>query len=201
MSANRRYRRHGGRAALEAIASPVRQELLLALSEGGASVRELAARLGRTRSSLHYHVGVLERAGMIKNVEVRGTGRERETVYARAGEALAVSTRNMRSDLEVAKRAGQAALRLTGRELARALEDMRTIGGANPRALFAARGKARLTRAKLARVTALIDELLGLFADAPAEGGQAPALYAVTVVLTPSRDANAPRRRRRGKAR
>lgn len=200
MSTDRRYRRLSGRRALEAIASPVRQELLLALGEGRASVRELAARLGRTRPSLHYHAGVLERAGMIKAVEVRGTGREREAVYARASDALAVRAQNTRTELEVAKRAGQAALRLTGRELVRALEDWRATG-AVPRALFASRGKARLTRAKLAHVNALIDELLGVFADAPAEGGQASELYAVTVVLTPSRDANAPGRGRRGRVR
>lgn len=172
----------------------------MALGEGRASVRELAARLGRTRSSLHYHAGVLERAGMIKSVEVRGTGRERETVYA-AGDALAVNARNKPAELDVARRAGQALLRLTGREMARALEDTPRTGGAVPRALFAARGKARLTRTQLARVNALIEELLGLFAEAPAEPGQASELHALTVVLTPSRDANAQTRRRRGRVR
>jgi DNA-binding transcriptional ArsR family regulator len=197
---DRRYRQHGGRAALEAVASPVRLELLLALGGGRASVRELAARLGRTRSSLHYHAGILERAGMINGVEVRGTGRERETVYARAGAALAVTARNTPAELDVAKRAGHAMLRLTGRELVRALDDVRATGVAVPGGPFAARGKARLTRAKLARVNALIEELLGLF-DAPAERGRTPELYALTVVLTPSRDANAPKRRRRRRAR
>ena len=197
MTARRRYRVRRGRAALEAIASPARQELLLALGDGRASVRELAARLGRSRSALHYHVGVLERGGMIRSVEVRGTGRERETVYAHAGAALAVRARNAPAELDVGRRAAQAALRLTGRELVRAFGDVRATGATMPRTLFAARGKARLSRAKLARVNALVDELLGLFADAPAERGPAPKLYALTVVLTPSRDASAPGRPRR----
>ncbi len=83
MTAELHRRARSGRAAVEAVASPARQELLLALGEGRASVRELAARLGRSRSALHYHVGLLERAGMIESVEVRGSGREREAVYAR----------------------------------------------------------------------------------------------------------------------
>jgi hypothetical protein len=86
-------------------------------------------------------------------------------------------------------------LRLTGRELVRALDDVRATGATAP-TLFAARGKARLTRTKLARANALIQELLKLFAD-PAAGRAASDLYAVTVVLTPTRDANAPTRRRR----
>ena len=173
----------------------------MALGEGRASVRELAARVGRTRSSLHYHAGVLERAGFIKSVEVRGTGRKRETVYAQASDRLAVSSRNRRAELDMVRRAGQAALRLTGRELARALGDVRAAGGAGSRVLFASRGKARMTRAMLARVNALIQELLELFADAPAEAGPASELYALTVVLTPSRDANAPGKGRRGRLR
>ncbi|HEY5926410.1 MAG TPA: winged helix-turn-helix domain-containing protein [Kofleriaceae bacterium] len=198
MSTARRHRAHRGRAALEAVASPARQELLLALGEGEASVRELAVRLGRSRSALHYHAGVLERAGMIKSVEVRGTGRERETVYAHATDKVAVNARNRPAELEVAKRAGLALLRLTGRELVRALDD---AGATVPRALYGARGKARLTPAKLARVNALIEELLGVFADAPPERGPTPQLYALTVVLTPSRDASAPKRRRRRRLR
>ena len=190
---------HTGRAALDAIASPARQELLLALSDGQASVRELAARLGRSRSALHYHARVLERAGMIKSVEERGTGRERETVYARVN-ALTVRTRDMRAEFDVAKRAGLATLRLTQRELVNALDDVRATG-AVPRALFTARGKARLTPARLARATALIDELLALFTDTPTARGPTPKLYAVTIVLTPSRDASAPDQRRRKRIR
>jgi DNA-binding transcriptional ArsR family regulator len=196
----RRSRKYGGRAALDAIASPIRQELLMALGDGRASVRELAARLGRSRSALHYHAGVLERAEMIECVEVRGQGREREKVYAYAADAMALQARSTAAELDASRRAGEAALRLTAREFARAHEDARR--GAPPRVALAARGKARLTRAALARVQAKIDELLGVFAEESAESAT-PDLYAITVVLTPSRDVNAPapdkRRRRRSR--
>jgi DNA-binding transcriptional ArsR family regulator len=181
-------RRHEGRAALDAVASPARQELLLALAEGPASVRELAERLGRTRSALHYHVGVLERAGMIEGVEQRGTGRDRETVYAPTSNELAVNARRSRVELDGVKRATGALLRHTQREMVRALDEMFASGQAVPGVPLAARGKARLSRTKLARAQALIRELFALFADAPS--GRSQELYALTLVLTPSRDAS-----------
>jgi DNA-binding transcriptional ArsR family regulator len=203
VTAKPRYQKHGGRAALEAIASPARQELLLALGDDRASVRELAARLGRSRSALHYHVTVLERAGFIEGVEVRGTGRERETVYARTANALSVNARPTRSEIDISRRAGDAMLRLTQRELSRALEDGLAPGADKNTRVFGARGKARLTAAQLARAGALIDELLALFADspapAPASRGSRSKLYAITVVLAPTRDANAPATPRRRK--
>src|SRR5262245_8045290 len=74
-------RRRAG--ALEAIASPVRQEGMSELGEGPGTVKELAARLGRTRQALHFHVGVLERAGLVEVCGERGEGREKERVYRR----------------------------------------------------------------------------------------------------------------------
>jgi DNA-binding transcriptional ArsR family regulator len=175
------------RAALEAVASPARQELLLALAEGRASVRELATRLGRSRSALHYHVGVLERAGMIEGVEVRGAGRERETVYAPVSNELAVTARRSRVELDAMKRASGALLRHTQREMVHALDEMAATGKHVPGIPFAARGKARLTRTELGHAQALIQELFALFSHG---GGRAQKLYALTLVVTPSRDAS-----------
>jgi DNA-binding transcriptional ArsR family regulator len=194
----RRARRYGGLEALDALASPARQELLMALDEGGASVRELAARLGRSRSALHYHAAVLERAGLIKSAGMRGAGRARETIFVPEGDHLALhAKKNTPAELDVTRRAGEALLRLTRRELVRALGDIRATGVVVPGALLAARGKARLTRAQLVRVNTLIEELLALVTDAPADPRSSAQLYALTIVLTPSRDANAPARGRR----
>ncbi len=191
-----RHTRRSGRAALQALASPARQELLAAL-DGRASVRELAARLGRSRQALHYHVAVLEKAGLIRAAEWRGEGRDREAVYEAVADALTVGAHAIsRTELDAGERAARAMLRLTGRELARALPELRAIGTPGVRELMALRGKARLTPAKLARANALIDELLALFGQPPPD--EDAKLYALTLVLTPSRDASTsgpPRRR------
>jgi DNA-binding transcriptional ArsR family regulator len=54
------------RAAL----SPLRRELLDLLHEP-ASASELGARLGLPRQKVNYHLGVLERAGLVRLVETR----------------------------------------------------------------------------------------------------------------------------------
>lgn len=194
-----------GRAALQALASPARQELLAALADRRASVRELAARLGRSRQALHYHVATLEKAGLIRAAEWRGEGRAREAVYEAVRDALTVSARaTSRPELDAGERAARAMLRLTARELGRALRELRATGTPRVRELLALRGKARLTPAKLKRANALIDELLALFGE-PSPGEDAK-LYALTLVLTPSRDASVgaspprrPARRRRNR--
>ena len=174
-------------AAIAAIASPPRQEVLEALGDGPASVRELAARLGRSRQALHHHIAALVSAGLVRPSGARGRGVRREQVYALEGERFAVRTHGTsRKELEATTRALQALLRLTGREAARALATpgLRRSGAA--RELVALRGKVRLAPERLARLNALIEELLQLLRDAKAE--RADPLYAVTFVLTPSPD-------------
>src|SRR5436305_222362 len=110
-------------AALRAIASPARQELISEIGHGGASARELAARLGRSRQALHFHLAALEKAGVIRVVEERGAGREAERVYAIAPGALNLAASHLSArELALAARATHSMLRLTSRELDAAIE-------------------------------------------------------------------------------
>jgi DNA-binding transcriptional ArsR family regulator len=175
-----------GRPALDAVASPARQELLSALGDGPATVAQLAHRLGRSRQALYYHLALLERAQLIA-VTPPGPGRHERTYRVAAGR-LAVGARPGSSgDRVAAKRAVQAMLRLTARETGTAIDDPATHLHGPRRHLVALRGKARLTRRERQRVSALIDELESLFRSAT--GRRDGALYAVTVVLTPAREA------------
>lgn len=68
---------------VRALSSPVRQSIVNAIKRlGRASIRELAAELGRAPSSLYYHMKKLEQAKLIHEVEVRETARRPEVVYA-----------------------------------------------------------------------------------------------------------------------
>jgi DNA-binding transcriptional ArsR family regulator len=174
-------------SAIAAIASPARQELLGALGDGPASVRELAARLGRSRQALHHHIAALVSAGLVRASGTRGRGVRKEQVYALEGERIAVRSHGTsRKELEVTTRALQALLRLTGREAGRALTTpgLRRSGAA--RELVALRGKVRLSPERLGRLNALIEELQQVLRDAKAD--RTDPLYAVTLVLTPSPD-------------
>lgn len=178
-----------GRAALEAVASPARLELLSALGDGPLTTAELATRLGRSRQSLYYHLGWLEKAGLV--VAEPPTEGSRERRYrVREGRLAVGARRDSPSDRDAAAKALRAILRLTGREAAAALADPATSFRGPQREMIGFRGKARLTGAQLRRANELIDELEALFRDAKG-GSAALPLEALTVVLTPAREAGA----------
>jgi DNA-binding transcriptional ArsR family regulator len=73
---------HGGRAAdldgLKALAHPLRMQLIEALSTYGEDTASgLADRLGESSGATSYHLRQLEKHGYVREVEGRGTGRER----------------------------------------------------------------------------------------------------------------------------
>lgn len=173
-----------GRAALDALASPARQELISRLGFGPATVRDLAAALGRSRQALHYHVARLERAGFVRGSGWRGAGPARERVYALAHGRLAVAATGAPADRSAVRKAVAAMLRLTAREFDRALalRGLRRRGAS--RQIGALRGKARLTGAELARLNRLLEQVESLLRRA--KRGRGRRLYAVTVVLTPA---------------
>ncbi len=178
-----------GAAALDAVASPARLELMSALGDGPLTTRELAARLGRSRQSLYYHLGLLEEARLVVKEPSGQDSRERR--YRLREGRLAVGARHdSPADRTAAARAIRAMLRLTGREAAEALEDSTTRLRGPIREMIGFRGKARLTEAQLQRVNELIDELEAIFRNAKSGSAELP-LEALTIVLTPARDAGA----------
>ncbi|MFT3880765.1 MAG: winged helix-turn-helix domain-containing protein [Gemmatales bacterium] len=130
--------------ALKAVASPIRQELLSAVAEGAASVRELSERLGRSRQALHFHISLLEKAGLVRMIEMRGVGRDQERVYGlhHPLSVLKQSELTSRERLQASK-AANAMLRLTQRELTRSI----TSDCGEPPCSVAIRAKARLDEA------------------------------------------------------
>lgn len=55
--------------ALKALAHPLRMELLRLLTQGKASVQELAGRLGLAHAKVYYHVKELEKNGLVRVVD------------------------------------------------------------------------------------------------------------------------------------
>ncbi|MGH7469819.1 MAG: ArsR/SmtB family transcription factor [Longimicrobiales bacterium] len=178
-----------GRAALEAMAAPARLEILAALGDGPATTQELATRLGRSRQSLYYHLEVLEKAGLVAVEEPADGERERRFRFRHGTERVAIAARRGSArDRKAGAKVIQAILRLTAREATAALEDPATRFDGALREMVGVRGKARLTEAQLRRANELIDELAALLTEARGDSPTDP-LYAVTVVLTPAREA------------
>jgi DNA-binding transcriptional ArsR family regulator len=182
--------RLSGRArllALQALASPIRQEIVSELAEGVGTVKELSARLGRSRQALHHHVGILERAGLVEVDSFRGEGRSRERVYRLVrsrtdlrAKALTPGERN------AATKAATALLRLTERELIAAMRRRGPGSSPDEPPIMALRAKARLDAAGTSRLQELLQEITALFSAARGRNRDC-RFVALTVTLAPAR--------------
>lgn len=182
------HSRRSTQAILKAVASPARLELLEALAQGPATTRELAARLGRSRQSLYYHLDLMIRAGLVEACATDQYNQEQR--FSVRGDRLLLDGRGASSaDRRGATRATRALLRAAEREANAALAAPATRLGGSLREFVGVRGKAHLSESGLRRANALIDELVALFRDSGGDEAQGP--YSLTIVLTPARRRNA----------
>lgn len=75
---------------LAALANPDRRRLLRAIADRPDSATGLAERLGDTRQRVNYHVGALERAGLVELAERRPRRGFEEKVYRAAARGFAL---------------------------------------------------------------------------------------------------------------
>lgn len=83
-------------ATLKVLYEPLRFEIVAALDKT-MSVNELANALGTPANRLYYHVGALERHGLIRIGEERRVGSNLERAYVRAAERFVLSDRLART--------------------------------------------------------------------------------------------------------
>jgi len=77
-------------AQLRAIGHPLRSALLDLVLERAATVGELAAAVGRPKSTVAHHVGVLVDAGMLRVVRTRRVRAIDERFYGRTGRTITI---------------------------------------------------------------------------------------------------------------
>ena len=77
-------------AQLRAIADPLRSSLLDLVLERAATVSELAAAVGRPKSTVAHHVSVLVDAGMLRVVRTRRVRAIDERYYGRTGRTITI---------------------------------------------------------------------------------------------------------------
>lgn len=172
----------------DALASPLRLEVYGHFSPSDPlSVRELARRMGRSPSSLYYHVHALLEAGLLEEAGERTRGSRTETLYAAAGPAVRLAPDGTPEGREAILRTMAAGFRMAERDLEAALDAAGEGGGEPP---FATRLHVRATDGELEAVRrhlrAALDLLLRL-ADRPAHGPEAGSHYSLTVALLPMR--------------
>ena len=76
---------------MRALADPLRSALLDLVLERAATVRELAAAVGRPKSSVAHHVGVLVDAGLLRVVRTRKVKAIDERWYGRTGRRIEIN--------------------------------------------------------------------------------------------------------------
>lgn len=182
---------------MEALTSPVRQEIMDALAASGrATIRELGEQLGRRPDALYYHMRLLAKVGLVQSVPGRLDGpgrpggpggpdaRRDETVFAvRANPVRARLDRVDPRQIATMQKLVRAMLRLTSRDLETALASGRVHFEGAARNAGALRMKGWLDEERLDEALHLLDRLMQLFRGRrrPGKG----ALYAVTWSLVP----------------
>jgi DNA-binding transcriptional ArsR family regulator len=168
---------------LENLTSPVRLAIAQRLEiDKEATARELALRMGRPVTSLYHHLKALERAGVLRVVDERKSGRRPEAVYALVAPYLstaeAVKTRRGKNTYgRAAVRVAEAGARAFSAAMARGAP---RFEGESRNAMvryFVLRADAK----RLARLNALLDALEDA-ALRPSDEGEAVHL---TILLSP----------------
>lgn len=153
-----------GEEQRRAFSSPLRQEILGYFASGRPlSVREVAERMGRPPSAIHYHVRLLAQSGLLVKSGERRDGRRREAEYSMVAEAIAVPGHGQSSeegDSTLALRTMANAFRMAERDMKAALDEGMARRDGEDRNFYAIRVHCRLNRREMAEINRRLDALL-----------------------------------------
>jgi hypothetical protein len=184
-----RTRPRATREQRDALTSPLRLEILGQFTgPTPLSVRDLAERMGRTPHSIYYHVHLMARVGLLREVGRRDSGGRSEALYQPAREEVALDATDPGAGLAIRRTMG-AAFRMAERDLESALES----APGDPR-LLGMRGHFRATPRVLKQVRRHLEAALEIV-QREARRGAGPkqgALYSLTLALLPLRGRSQP---------
>jgi DNA-binding transcriptional ArsR family regulator len=182
-------RHRATREQREALTSPLRLEILGQFTgPKPLSVRDLAERMGRTPHSIYYHVHLMTRLGLLREVGRREGGGRSEALIQPAVDKVALDAADPEAGLAIRRTMG-AAFRMAERDLEAALES----APGDPR-LFGMRGHFRATPRVLRQVRRHLEAALEIVQREARRGpGRKPGpLYSLTLALLPLRGRNQP---------
>jgi DNA-binding transcriptional ArsR family regulator len=119
--------RHLDMESLKALAHPLRVQILDALSTYGAfTASGLGERLGESSGATSYHLRQLERHGFVREVEGKGTGRERW--WERMPGGISLKATDGIADTPAGKAAAMTVMRQWERNRSNLLQDFQERG-------------------------------------------------------------------------
>ena len=157
-------------AQLRAMADPLRATILDLVLERAATVAELAAAIGRPKSTIAYHVNVLMGAGMLRVVRTRRVRAIDERYYGRTARTFYVGVVNRPGDDQTQVHANALSVAAAESVPAHEADQLRTM-----------LRHARIPSRRAAEFWKRVDALMREFAQLPRSGdtvyGFAAGLY------------------------
>lgn len=186
------------RAQRAALTSPIRLEILgLFTGTGPLSISDMAHRMGRPAGSLYHHVGLLERAGILRRAGTRPKGKRFETMFEPVAERFSFDAGEGDAEVDAqAVQAVRAGFRMTLRDFEAALEDGANVQEGPDRNLLVARIHLAASPGLLAKLNAHFDalnEILAEESERKSEPGPGDQHLSLTLALLPLRDRGAKR--------
>lgn len=176
-------------------ASPQRIEIIgLFMEREPLSVADIAARIGRPASAVHYHVNVMSKAGILRRVGERRDGKRPEALYAPVAEMFQMAQRQGdEAGAKDALKTMSVAFRMALSDMKAALTDPHVKTDGPHRNTYGTRVHCRLSRkdlAELNRHLAAIQEL-ALRAQKNHEPTKSDSFVSLTIALMPLRNREA----------
>ena len=148
---------------LSAVTSPLRMEILRQFAANAPlSTRELAERMGRPATGMHYHVKGLEQAGLLVRVGERETTRRPEALYRPIARRFELPAGRGEDSDRAALKAMSSAFRLVERDMQAAFESGDTRRNGPDRNFYAMHMPLRVRPRDLARLNEQLDRLMAI---------------------------------------
>ncbi|MGD9721908.1 MAG: ArsR/SmtB family transcription factor [Pirellulales bacterium] len=164
---------------VQALAHPLRFRAFEHLIDAPRTGKQLALALGKQPTHLYHHLGVLERAGLIRQVATRQKRGTTERYYRAVSERVVVDDRLLGGRVTAGQALVGPVLRATYEEFVASANVARP--DRSPRLLK--RLRIRTSAKRLAELVGELEDWLCAFEDA--DQAQAADPYAVTVALYP----------------
>lgn len=185
---------------IRALRSPLRQEIIDALSAAGPrTIAEIAALLDRRPDGLYFHMRLLEKTGLVIQAESKRDGRHVATVYDLPGRPMTLKYESEDpANLRAIANVLDGVLRLSKRDFSRCLGKPWAVTEGPKRNTWGGRTRGWLTPAEAEKINKHLSAISEIVRAGRPRAGARP--HALTCVMVPLALPNAARGPREGKA-